>query len=148
MNSDSQVAYCGLYCGDCIIRNGQLATLANKLLSQLRKPEFEKLAAGLPKIMPESFEGLTETKRCIHVLESMTHLDCIKICKEGGGGRSCSIRACCIEKHFEGCWVCDEFETCETLSWINPVHEDAHRQNIRIIRKMGIERFLKGSKHW
>ena len=148
MNSESQIAYCGLFCGDCVIRNGKLSTLANELLSQVHKPEFEKLAKGLPKIMPDSFEALSDLKKCIYVLESMTHLDCFKICKDGGGGSSCSIRVCCQGKHIEGCWCCDEFETCEVLSWIDPVHKDAHRQNIRIIREKGIEAFLEGMKHW
>ncbi|MBU1053646.1 MAG: DUF3795 domain-containing protein [Proteobacteria bacterium] len=148
IHHESQVAYCGLYCGDCIIRNGKLSTLANELLSQMRKPEFEKLSEGLPKIMPDLFDALNATERCIRVLESMTHLDCIKICKDGGGGSNCSIRLCCQGKHIEGCWSCDEFETCVTLSWINPVHKDAHRQNIRIIRENSIEGFLKGIKHW
>ena len=148
MNSESQVAYCGLYCGDCIIRNGKIASLANELLSQMRKPEFEKLAEGLPQIMPEQFEAMRQTKGCVRVLESMAHLGCYKTCKDGGGGSSCPIRVCCQNKHIEGCWCCEEFETCETLSWINPVQKDAHRKNIRIIKRNGIEKFLKGTKYW
>jgi hypothetical protein len=148
MNSESQIAYCGLYCGDCIIRKGKLASLANALLSQMRKPEFEKLAEGLPQIMPEQFKAMRETKGCVRVLESMAHLGCYKICKDGGGGSSCPIRVCCLNKHIEGCWCCEEFETCETLSWINPVQKDAHRKNIGIIRRNGIEIFLKGTKDW
>jgi len=148
MIDESQVAYCGLYCGDCIIRNGRLAILAQELLSQMRNPEFGKLAEGLPKIMPDSFEPLKDYKRCIRVLESMIHLDCDKLCKDGGGSTDCSIRACCQDTGIEGCWLCDEFESCKNLSWINPVNKDAHRQNIRIIRQNGVDEFLKGSKHW
>jgi len=148
MDHESQVAYCGLYCGDCIIRKGKLASLANELLNEMRRPEFEKLAEGLPQIMPEQFEAMREAKNCVRVLESMTHLECIKICKNGGGSNSCPIRICCQHRHIEGCWCCDEFETCETLSWTNPVNKDAHRKNIRIIRKNGINIFIKGTKYW
>ena len=93
MNPELHIAYCGLYCGDCIIRNGKLATLANQLLIQMRKPEFEKLIEGLPKIMPEPFESLNAANKCIRFLESVTHLDCVKICKDGGGSSSSSRRS-------------------------------------------------------
>ncbi len=148
MSHESQVAYCGLYCGDCIIRTGRLAPLARELLGQMRRTEFGKLAEGLPEIMPNPFAALKDSESCMSVLDSMIHLDCNRLCKDGGGSPECRIRACCQRKGFEGCWFCDEFESCEILSWVDPVNKDAHRKNIRIIQQHGIDEFLKGSKHW
>ena len=148
MDHKSHVAYCGLYCGDCIIRIGKLAISAQQLLSQMIKPEFKKLAEGLPKVMPDTFEALKDYQTCVRVLESMVHIDCYKICKDGGGSTDCPIRSCCLKKKLAGCWLCDEFEACKTLSWINPVNKDAHVKNIRIIRKKGMDEFLNGNKHW
>lgn len=148
MNDSLDVAYCGLYCGDCVIRKGRLAALAQELRRQMKKPEFVKLAAGLPEIKPQLFKGLTETERCLQVLDSMTHLDCERVCHSDGGGQACAIRRCCQRNGYAGCWDCDEFERCEILVSIDPVHKDAHRKNIRMIRQKGIDGFLTGPKYW
>jgi len=148
MADQSEVAYCGLFCGDCVIRKGRLAALSLDLLDRMRTPEFQKLAEGLPELKPELFDALREYPTCCCVLEAMSHLDCEKVCKAGGGSAACPIRGCCQAKGAEGCWSCGQFETCETLSWLNPVHQDAHRRNIRMIREQGMDEFLKGEKHW
>ena len=44
----SLVSYCGLYCGDCVIRRGELGSHAGVLLKEMETPEFERLAEGLP----------------------------------------------------------------------------------------------------
>jgi hypothetical protein len=148
MSDTLDVAYCGLHCGDCVIRTGRLAALAQALRHQMRKPEFMKLAEGLPEIKPEIFNGLREAERCLQVLDSMTHLDCERVCHSGGGGQACAIRKCGQERGFDGCWECDDFEHCETLASIDPVHKGAHRKNIRMIRQKGIDGFLAGHKYW
>lgn len=148
MSGTLDVAYCGLYCGDCVIRTGRLAALARALRHQMKTPEFTKLAEGLPEIKPEIFNGLKETERCLQVLDSMTHLDCERICHSGGGGQDCAIRKCCQDRGFQGCWSCGDFEHCETLASIDPVHKGAQVKNIRIIRQKGMHAFLNGQKYW
>ena len=53
MPRSSEVAYCGLFCGDCIIRNGKIGSLSGKLLEHIETSDFQKLICGLPKVMPE-----------------------------------------------------------------------------------------------
>jgi hypothetical protein len=146
--NQSQIAYCGLFCGNCIIRRGALNRLAAELLREIDRPEFQKLAQGLPVVLPEEFESLTKLPHCRNVLVSLTHLDCTAICREGGGSKSCGIKQCCRQKGFEGCWLCGQFESCETLSWLNPVEGDAHLRNLRIIRGQGMQSFLAGDIAW
>ncbi len=147
MPHSSEVAYCGLYCGDCIIRNGKIGELSGKLIESIETSDFQKLAVGLPKIMVE-FGPLKDYLILKRLLAAMTKLDCVKLCKEGGGSTACRIKKCCTEKSLEGCWDCDDFSDCKTLAWLNPVHSGANVQNIVRIRKFGIELFLKGPKCW
>jgi hypothetical protein len=147
MSKSSEVAYCGLFCGDCIIRNGKIGVLSKNLLDPVETSDFQKLIEGLPKVMPE-FEPLKDFQLFKRSLELMTQLDCIKLCREGGGGTACPIKKCCREKGFKGCWVCDDFADCKTLAQLNPVHVGANIQNINRIRKIGMDLFLKGPKCW
>jgi len=48
----------------------------------------------------------------------------------------------------EGCWLCDEFETCEKLQELIANHGDAHIKNLRKIKRKGIDGFLDGTKYW
>jgi hypothetical protein len=147
MQDDASIAYCGLFCGDCIIRTGGLASLSAELLQRLRSPEFQKLARGLPVLHPE-FTDLRDYERCCDVLATIAdHLRCEGTCREGGGSTGCEIRRCCQEHGFRGCWACAECETCDTLAWLEPVHGDAHLRNLRRLRTFGVRAFLAGEKH-
>ena len=73
---------------------------------------------------------------------------CRKTCKGGGGPPFCKMRKCCQKKGIDGCWQCDEFETCEKLDYLKPVHGDAHIKNLRILHKKGIDAFVGGKTYW
>jgi hypothetical protein len=148
MSNVSQVAYCGLFCGDCVIRTGKIGSLAGDLLKIIKTGDFQKLCAGLPVVLPVPFKTLEKSDDCTEVLEAMCQLNCELACKQGGGSSQCLIKKCCIEKKLDGCWQCSAFEDCETLAWLKPVHIDAHLKNLRILRDRGIEAFLTGAKHW
>jgi hypothetical protein len=148
MSSQSDVAYCGLFCGDCIIRTSELGSRAGQLLDAIKTDAFRKVATGLPQLMPELREGLAQYDPCCRALDAMRQLDCRRPCKNGGGSEACPMKQCCQTKAIAGCWQCETFETCETLAWLRPVHQDAHLRNPRTIRHLGIEAFLQGEKHW
>lgn len=149
MPEKSQVAYCGLFCGNCIIRQGKVNELSKELLQKIETPEFKKLANGLPKVNPELFSAFGEIDKLIEILKAMLNVDCYRFCKEGGGSSNCHIRKCCQEKGIEGCWNCQFFEKCEILSWLDPVHERANILNLQIIRDKGMQTFLSlKEKHW
>ena len=78
----------------------------------------------------------------------MVRLRCQKACKGDGGNPFCKIRKCCQKKECEGCWECEEFETCEKLDFLNSIHGDAHIKNLKKIKKQGIDKFLEGKKYW
>jgi hypothetical protein len=82
------------------------------------------------------------------VLGAMVKLRCRKVCREGGGNPFCKIKICCNKKQIQGCWECDDFETCTKLDFLKPVHDDALYKNMRKIRKSGMKAFLAGTKYW
>ncbi|RLF40821.1 MAG: hypothetical protein DRN12_04540 [Thermoplasmata archaeon] len=48
----------------------------------------------------------------------------------------------------QGCWGCEDFETCSKLDFLKPTHGDAHLKNLGKIRRYGVERFLNGKRYW
>ncbi len=140
------IACCGLYCGDCFSYKGRVADLARDLRKELRHSRFEKIADFMST---SPFFGVFKSYRqCYDVLGAIVKLRCKKACKGGGGPPFCKMRKCCQRKGIEGCYQCDEFETCVKLDFLKPAHGDAHIKNLRKIKEQGIDDFIKGKKYW
>ena len=146
-DKESLIAYCGLYCGDCPILKSGVADLAKELLAKLEESKFERWGPGISEVIDE-FRPLSDFKQGIGFLNALDMLRCDRTCRKGGGTESCKIRICCVKKNLEGCWLCEEFETCSTLDWLKPVNRDSHLINLRIIRDKGKDKFLEGEKYW
>jgi len=140
------IAYCGLYCGDCFGYQGKIADLARDLRKELRQAKFAKTAEFLST--DSFFEVFKDYRQCYDVLGAMVRFRCRKACRGGGGPPFCKMRKCCQKKGIDGCWQCDEFETCEKLDFLEPSHGDAHLKNLRKIRKQGVDAFVEGKRHW
>ena len=137
------IAYCGLYCGDCINYKGEIADLARDLRKKLREGKFDRVSQELSGF----FKEFKNYEQCYAVLGGMVRLRCKKACKGGGGPPFCKIRSCCQKKNIQGCWECEEFETCEKLDFLKPIHGDAHLKNLRKLKKQGIDKFLEWKKY-
>lgn len=140
------VAYCGLYCGDCYRYKGKIADLARDLRKELRQSNFEKTAELMSKV--SFFKVLKDYPVCYEVLGQMVALRCKRACRGGGGPPVCKIRECCREKGITGCWECDDFETCKKLDFLKDYHEDAYLKNLRILKKSGLDSFIRGKRYW
>ncbi len=140
------ISYCGLYCGDCFAHREKIADLARDLRKELRQAKFDRTAESM-SVIP-FFKVFENYEQCYEVLGAMVKFRCKKACKGGGGPHFCKMRKCAQKKGIEGCWECDEFETCEKLDFLKPVHGDAHLKNLRKIKKQGIDGFLEEKKHW
>ena len=144
--SESLIAYCGLYCGDCHGYQQKIPNLARDLRKELRKSKYKKFADF---ISTNNFgQAFQEYDRCYEVLGAMVRFRCHKGCRAGGGPPFCKIRKCCQKKNITGCWECSEFESCDKLDFLQTVHDDGHIRNLRIIKKKGPEEFVKGKRHW
>ena len=138
------IAYCGLYCGDCIGHKGEVADLARDLRKKLREAKFEKVARELSAF----FKEFNSYEQCYEVLGALVKFRCKRGCRGGGGPPFCKMRKCCQKKGIQGCWECAEFETCEKLDFLKPIHADAHIKNLRKLRKEGVESFITGKRYW
>jgi len=142
----SLITYCGLYCGDCHGYQQKIPDLARNLRKELRSAKYKKFADTLAD---EGFgKVFKDYDACYEVLGAMVRFRCHKGCRSGGGPPFCKIRACNQKKGLEGCWQCDTFETCANLEFLTPVHGDAARKNLRILKKKGPEKFVVGTRHW
>ena len=140
------LAYCGLYCGDCFGYKGKIADLARDLRKELRQAKIARTAEALSEV--PFFAVFKDYPQCYEVLGAMVKFRCRKTCRGGGGPPFCKMRQCCQKKGIDGCWQCDEFETCEKLDFLKQVHGDAHLKNLRLIKKQGIEQFVAGKRYW
>ena len=141
---ENLIAYCGLYCGDCFSYQGKIADLSRDLRKELRSHKFEKTAELLSGM--SFFKEFDDYSRCYKVLGAMVKLRCKRGCRDGGGNPYCAIRKCCERKKYEGCWECDEYESCSKLDFLKANHGDAHIKNLRKINKKGKKEFIKGKR--
>ena len=129
------VAYCGLYCGACAIKNGQIRDTAKALQQMLKAYGYAQWAPMMAEFVPATkhypeFEG---------VLAWLMAQDC-EGCLAGGGNPACAIRICAREKGFAGCWECAEV-ACEKLPEIDQGYPDVVESRQRI-REVGLDAWL------
>jgi hypothetical protein len=86
--------------------------------------------------------------KCYKVLGAMVKFRCRKGCRAGGGSPFCKIRKCVQKKEIEGCWLCEDFKDCKKLDFLNSVHGDAHKKNLRTIKRKGKDAFVQGKRLW
>ncbi len=140
------IAYCGLYCGDCFRYKGNLADLARDLRKELREAKFDKTAEFMSSF--SFFKVFKNYPQCYEVLGALVKMRCKHGCKEGGGPPFCKIRQCCQKLSIDGCWQCEDFESCEKLDFLRPAHGEAHLKNLKLIKKRGVPAFLAGKRFW
>ena len=139
------LAFCGLYCGDCLGYTGLVAKRAKSLMAVLEKHQFDRTAKSVFSVELKDYDRFRE------MLGFMSGLKCPKICrKREDSETSCKIRECCIEKGFYACYECDDFEICGKLkSFMQGLHADSCLKNLRAIKEMGLEAWIKkGKKFW
>lgn len=138
------LAYCGLYCGDCIMRKGEVADLARDLRKKLRQVKFGRMVPGLSVFL----RPLANYDTCYETLGAMVRLRCRRACSRGGGNPGCRPRQCVQRKGLRGCWQCPDFETCKKLDFIKAVHQHGLLGNLRRLRRGGTEAFIRGKRDW
>jgi hypothetical protein len=147
MNANKELlAYCGLYCGDCLGHTGVIAEATAALKAVLDRYRFERTAKAV-------FPGqLADYDKLYRALEFMTTLRCPAICRQAtreGDTSSCEVKNCCLDKGFYACYECDDYETCEALlSLHGGLHADSCLKNLQAIRDAGLEAWLAaGPRH-
>jgi hypothetical protein len=130
------VAYCGLYCGDCVKFKGNISKLASELKNELKKENFDKIAPTL--------HGIENYNDFINMLSTLTELGCEVGCRDGGGTPECEIKICCLDKGFETCAECDKFQICPELAGVPMIQCGvvSYVKELERIRDVGLEKWL------
>jgi hypothetical protein len=137
------LAYCGLYCGDCMGYTGVIADAAERFKAVLEQYRFGKTAGAMFQEELAGYDNLVE------MVGFMTGLRCPAACRLRTDHMSCSAKNCCIDKGYFACYECDEFETCEKLRAVHVgIHEEACTLNLKAIREIGLDAWLEsGERH-
>jgi hypothetical protein len=140
------IAYCGLYCGDCLGYTGVIADAAQSFQDVLNTYRFDRTARF---VFPEE---LSDYDKLTEMVSFMSGLRCAGICRTGHEGSEpsdCVVRDCCLERGFYACYECDVFESCPKLvSLLQGLHLESSLQNMRSIRAMGLQAWLAaGRRH-
>jgi hypothetical protein len=135
-------AYCGLYCGDCVRFNSKAAKAAKEFLEAMQNEDWQSYGVISPD---EGFSFYTGSRE---YLQAIANRQCSVGCRKGGGcpAFACNIVACCKTKGYEGCWQCDSFETCKEFEFLEHYHGCSNVENLRLIKKYGLEKWPKHRK--
>jgi hypothetical protein len=128
--------YCGLYCGACAMKNGQIRDTATRLKRLLEAYQYPEWAPQVAQLFPAT----KHYPEFDAVLDWLTTQDC-PACREGGGPPQCAIRICAREKALAGCWECPE-DACDKLQGIDG-STPAALENRQRIREVGLEAWLE-----
>jgi len=141
-NGESELtAYCGLYCGDCIRYRCRAADLSESLLDEIEKNHWLQYTA----VKKSDVEAFDQFEALPKLLKALAELKCNTPCRAGGDGcgQPCAISACVKGKDLDGCWQCPDFETCDKLEFLVPLHGDSVRNNLRAIQQHGLENWAQ-----
>lgn len=140
-NIKDMTAFCGLYCGDCIRFRSMAAVLSIDLLEELDRTGFAEYA----RVKSQDNPGLEHFEEAVDVLKTIVELQCNKPCRVGGGcpAFSCGIMECCTAKGLEGCWQCNQFESCDKFDFLKRYHGDNPVKNLKVIKESGLDDWLE-----
>lgn len=152
---------CGLNCNDCMFHKKEIYEAASKLkeiidksqinifLSIMSKTEVNSSVARHlnedPKIFDDYFKMFGKFPDFLEVLDGLINIQCKTTCQEAGGcsmcgsTKKCDTIKCITEKKLNGCWECQENETCSKLSFQRISYGKTIDENFKIINEQGIE---------
>ena len=131
------VAYCGLYCGDCVKHKGEISKLAQELKELLSQEKFEKIANMIPEL--ENYKEFSK------VLDTISNIECPIGCRAGGGNAECEVKVCCQNKGYFTCAECDEFMYCTELAGIPVIQCGviSYAKELERLREVGMDKWLE-----
>ena len=137
MEDENLLAYCGLFCGDCIRYGSKAFDLANELYLELGLIKFNEYA----KIKSKEIKTLKFCSEMMNTLNAINKLKCDIPCRLGGDGclNKCEIVKCVNSKSYNGCWECQNFEKCEKFEFLKPFHGNGPQKNCESILKYGFD---------
>ena len=134
-------AYCGLYCGDCIRYKCKASDLSESLLDEIKKNHILEYA----EVKKNHIKDFEQFEILPTLLKAISKIKCEIPCRAGGNGcgSSCAIITCVKTKNIDGCWECDDFETCSKFKFLIPFHGSSMIKNLKLIKKHGVTEWIR-----
>jgi hypothetical protein len=155
------VCPCGLTCCDCLFYKPELYATARQLRDLIQSSQLDTLLRlvvahqgwnGIARhlgqdssVFEKQFQPFAKLPDFMQVLEGIINLQCPATCREasgcsiGGTTHACDALTCVQAKGVEGCWQCQEYETCDKLSFLRRNYGETINGNLSTIRDEGIE---------
>jgi hypothetical protein len=115
----SQIGYCGIWCGSCIVGNGALKELTKRYEELVR-------AYGLDQWGPESLDF----ERFVEELQLIQGVAPCPGCLMGGGREDCELRTCALNRGLDHCSTCPDIAACEHLTVLEHMRSGAIRAGL------------------
>ena len=125
-NVKHQLAYCGLWCGSCLVGNGTV----NELAKRCRKSITDY---GVHEWGPSEVDYDALLKG-LAVIAAMTPC---RGCLKGGGRTDCEIRACAMSKGVNECVDCEKSKRCTNVKIISHMRRGAKRVGMKVKDRSG-----------
>lgn len=122
-NVKSQVSFCGLWCGSCMVGNGTLRELAKRCGHIVG-------GYGVDEWGARDFDG----KEFMKGFASIQSLPVCQGCLKGGGNGECKVRPCASKRKVSDCIECGEMKTCMNSEALQKVRSGAYR--VGMVMKM------------
>ena len=113
-NVRSQIGYCGIWCGSCVVGNGSLRELTRRYRQIIE-------GYGLEEWVPQEFDFNEFSKG----LASIQATPICPGCRKEGGALGCQLRACGLDRGVEDCIECGMPETCDNLKRLKKMRAGA-----------------------
>ena len=132
-NVKGQLAYCGLWCGSCLVGNGTVNELSRKCAKAITD-------YGLPEWGPKG----VDYDAMLRGLSTISTMKPCPGCLKGGGRTNCEIRACAISKGLAECVDCETQKACKNKKIIHIMRSGALRVGMKVKdEKRGRSKVLK-----
>ena len=107
MSSDVKIGYCGVCCDHCAMQT-RIPDMAKNLKRFIDAYGYVEWIHNITQAfnIDDLLKGLTwfSTSHCLG-------------CLRDGGMPQCDVRACCQSKNLNNCYFCNDFPSCEKLSY-------------------------------
>ncbi|UCD96691.1 MAG: DUF3795 domain-containing protein [Candidatus Bathyarchaeota archaeon] len=104
---DVEIGYCGVSCDHCGMRT-RIPEIAGNLKRFIDAYGYAEWVSNITQDF--SFD---ELMRGLNWFITSGCPGCLK----GGGMPRCEVRACCQRKRLENCYFCEDFSSCDKLSY-------------------------------
>ncbi len=152
---EKYIAPCGMTCCDCSFYKTDIYQTAKAFKETIEKHEFDKFLQHFSKTNLTFFHDFKSIPEFMSLLNKIISMQCESVCSEAGGCsiphvdevmggivkefHKCDVLICIENKGYEGCWDCNDLETCEKKKFFSFTYGDVPVKNCILIRHYGKE---------